>query len=491
MNLWQRMLKRIGLQPIQPEPKKAIRRAYNAAQASRLTSDWVTAPTSERTERRQWLQAMRARSRDLSRNDDYVKQFLRMCRSNIVGKGIKLQAQAKMLRGDKVDKALNKKIESAFEKWSRKEFCSTSGRLTWTDAQRRFVTTLARDGEVLIRIKYDKANPFGFALQFFDVGWLDETFSGNQPGSNNRIVMSVEIDDADKPVAYWLTPPTDTYTDPNVLRANRHRVRVPASEIVHEFLPDDSEDDTATRGMPFAHSAMMRLKILNGYEEAELVQARVAACKGGFLKPPADQGYDGDVPDISFEEVEPGMIQSLPAGYEWIAYDPTHPNTNYAGFVKGVLRGIAGGLGVSYNSLANDLEGVNYSSIRHGLQEEREVWKALQRFTIEHFCEPVFWRWLEQAWLSGQLDIKAEDLARVVVKFQPKGWVWIDPAKEIAANIEAVNNNLATRSDILAEQGEDFEEVVERLKEEKAILKEAGLWVDPQPATKPQPEEEA
>ena len=489
MKLWQRTLQRLGLQRIPPEPKRQLKRVYNAAQASRLTSDWVMAPTSERTERRQWLQAMRARSRDLARNDDYVKHFFRMCSTNIVGRGIKLQCQAKMLRKDAPDQRLNAEIEAAFTRWGKPATCAASGRLSWTDAQRRFAKTLARDGEVLIRYLYDTSNPFGFSLQFLDVGWLDEIYSGTA-SNGNRIVMSVEIDSNEKPVAYWLTPPRDQHTDPNVVRAKNYRVRVPADEILHAFLPDDSEDDTTTRGIPWTHAAATKIKILDGYEEAELVAARVGACKGGFLSPPADQQYDGDVPDTAIEEVEPGMIQELPPGYSWQTYDPTHPNQNYAGYVKSVLRSIASGLGVSYNSLANDLEGVNYSSIRAGLLEERDVWRALQQFTIEHFCEPVFAKWIEAAWLSGQLQIELSDLARVRAKFQARGWQWVDPLKDIRASIEAVGNHLATRSDILAEQGEDFEEVVARLAEEKEMLQRAGLWIEPLHPNKEKPSAE-
>jgi capsid protein len=50
-----------------------------------------------------------------------------------------------------------------------------------------------------------------------------------------------------------------------------------------------------------------------------------------------------------------------------------------------VLRGAANGAGVSYNALANDLENVNYSSIRAGVQEDQAHWKTLQQFMITRF----------------------------------------------------------------------------------------------------------
>jgi capsid protein len=59
--------------------------------------------------------------------------------------------------------------------------------------------------------------------------------------------------------------------------------------------------------------------------------------------------------------------------------------------------------------------------------------------------------------------------------FQPRGWAWVDPLKDIAATVEAINNGLATRSDSIAEQGGNFEEVVRRLKEEQDFLMANGV----------------
>lgn len=460
------------------------RRSYQAGVVNRLTSDWLASQTSTRSELRMYLRNIRGRSRDLARNNDYIKKFLSMCKSNIIGPaGIRLQVRAKRSTDAlmaELDRDLNQVVEDAFKKWARKETCSASGKLSWLDAQRLFVSTLARDGEVLVRkLKTRKKdNPFGFTLRFIDVAWLDETHNYLLP-DGNRIVMGVEVDDHDKPQAYWLTPPGDEFTYPGAMAGGgadaRRRVRVPADQIIHAYLCDD---ENQTRGVPWAHTAMLRSKMLNGYEEAELVAARVGACKGGFLKPPEDRPFNGEEPATTIESVEPGMVQELPAGYSWESYDPTHPNTNYGNFVKGVLMGVAAGLGVTYTSLTGDLSSVNYSSIRAGLLEERDVWRALQQFVIEHFCSDVYADWLESAWLSGALEIPIEDYDRVQEPtWQARGWTWVDPLKDVQATILAINNALATRSDALAEQGEDFEEVVLQLAQEKQLLSENGIEI--------------
>jgi len=86
------------------------------------------------------------------------------------------------------------------------------------------------------------------------------------------------------------------------------------------------------------------------------------------------------------------------------------------------LRGIASGMGVSYNSLAGDLEGANYSSLRQGALEDRDYWKTLQQWFIDHFMYPIYEAWLECAILSGALaPLKASNAEKYKsVNFYPR-----------------------------------------------------------------------
>src|SRR4051812_40441883 len=76
--------------------KQELKRRYEASVTNRLTSDWVAPVTSANAELRQGLRTMRSRSRELAHNDGYMKKFLSMVRSNIIGpRGIRLQVRAK------------------------------------------------------------------------------------------------------------------------------------------------------------------------------------------------------------------------------------------------------------------------------------------------------------------------------------------------------------------------------------------------------------
>lgn len=476
-----------------------LKRSYEAARVNRLTNDWTTVNTSANWELRRSLRVLRARSKWLARNNDHVKRFLSMVRTNVAGPhGMKMQARAANQKGE-LDELLNRKVEAAWKQWAHKENASASGKLSWRDIQRKACTTIARDGEVLVRAIIAD-NRFGFALKFISVDWLDETFN-ERLQNGNRIIMSVEIDDNDRPVAYWLTPPPSDYQflDNNI----RKRTRVPAEEIIHFYLPDDenADDDCQTRGVPWIHTAMHRLKMLGAYEEAELVAARVGASSMGFFKKnsPDEDSYDGEEDEedeggVLMESAQPGTFGIIPEDYEFQKWDPSHPNQSYGPFTKGVLRGIAAGLDVAYFVLAEDLEGVNYSSARIGLMSEREQWRALQQFLIEHFERTVYLMWLKSAMMTGALDIRVIDYKRLLEPlFQPRGWAWVDPKTDAVATVTGIDNGFDTITDTLAEQGKDIEEYVITRKRELKLLKDAGIELNaakPVPASGPPDEEE-
>jgi capsid protein len=57
----------------------------------------------------------------------------------------------------------------------------------------------------------------------------------------------------------------------------------------------------------------------------------------------------------------------------------------------------------------------------------------------------------------------------------PRGWAWVDPLKDIQASVMAINNGLDTRTDVNAENGREFEEIVTTLAAEKALAAKLGL----------------
>lgn len=283
--------------------------------------------------------------------------------------------------------------------------------------------------------------------------------------------MGVEIDSYTRPLAYyvWNAPVGMS----GALR-EADRERIPADEILHLYRMDRPNQ---TRGVTSLAPVMFALRMLDGYDEAELVGARVGASATGVFTP----NGDGPSPPSDEQgeiqiEANPGTFIIGPKGYDLQSWDPNRPNGNYASFVKACLRKIASGLSVSYNVMANDLEGVNYSSMRSGMLTERDLWRTLQQWWISSFLRPVFDDWLGMSLLSGGLVLDSRAPAKYrACRWIPRGWPWVDPLKDTEAGIAEIQTGLGSRTDLLAAQGKDLEEVLEQLAAEKKLAATYGV----------------
>lgn len=480
-------------------PRPVAKRRYEAAKSNRLLADWIASATSSDADLRQDMVQLRARARDLAQNNVYARKFLKMVETNVVGeRGVRLQMrvrEAAKKNGEKgrIDQAANDLIEEAWRKWCRAGNCTVDGRLSWVDAQRLVARSVPRDGEIFVRKIVARGYMHGFAIQFIDPDHLDAEFNGRHT-NGNEVRMGVEIDRGGRPVAYhfWERHPNDYQFGVGTPR--NERIRVPATDILHLYEPDRVDQ---TRGVPWMATAMLEAKMLGGYKEAEVVAARTAAAKMGFFLPPEEGGdYSGDDKDElgnTITEAAPGTFETLPTGFKFESFDPQHPTTAYKDFVKGVLKGIASGLNVSYVSLASDLEGVTYSSIRQGALDERDHWRVIQCWLIEHFHVPIFEAWLLNALSAPAADNGINLPADKFDKFNqplfiPRGWQWVDPQKETDATLTAIDGGLTTLTKALAEKGDDLEEVLRERASEKELAESLGVELgSPKPKASAQP----
>jgi lambda family phage portal protein len=470
-----------------------LRRAFESAGLHPALNAWIAAAIPADVDIHAALRALRARSREAAQNDDHMSFFLSLVETNLIGsRGINVQARPKLASG-RDDPASAARFEDYWARQCERGTYDATGQLSRSDFDRLGVRTCAQDGEVLIRLhEFDPDSPTGFAVELIDAEALDLDYNDLLP-NGNLVRMGVETTRRRRPVAYWLfeaTPDAPSgYT--SGYRAGR-RVRLPARDIIHAYLP---QWVWGTRGIPWAHTALRRLKMLGGYEEAAITAARCAAIKSAAYVTTPDY-IPGSGPATSLgadgqfnQDLSPGGIEMVPQGWDLKTLDWTWPNTEHGVFVKAALRGIACGLGVSYNALANDLEGVNYSSLRQGALSEREIWMRLQDWWIEWVTKPIYRRALAHALRSGRLLRRNGDpypLERLdsltQVTAQGRRWPWVDPLKDMQSNRESVALGVRSISDIIRESGRDPEEVWAELGDDYRQMDAAGI---PRPLLSP------
>jgi lambda family phage portal protein len=472
-------------------PARAGKRMYAGAAISRLESDWNVLNTSADSEIITSLRVLRARSRALIRDNEYAKAAVRIIKNNVVGSGIGVQAQVKT-GGGKLLTNVNDAIESAWDDWCDKDTCDPAGKLCFQDMERLIMGSIVENGEVLVR---KVRQPFGrgkipYALELIESDRLVDQWSVARAQNGNMIRMGVEQDKWGRPVAYWFYPthPGDYQFQAFVESA---LIRVPAEDIFHLYIP---ERIGQTRGVPWFHATLKRLRNMAGYEEAEIVAARASASIVGIIE--SEEDVTPDLVDDEEESasaaaptltMEPGTFQQLQPGEKFTGFNPSRPNTGLDPFMRYMLRAFATGVGVSYASVSSDYSQGNYSSSRLALLDERDMWRVLQGWLIRNFRLQVHCDWLAAAVLAGEISISdyyTRPKKYAEVRFKPRGWSWIDPTKEVAAYKQAVRSGFMTVGDVigLTSEHSDAEDVFKNRHAELEMMQDLGLVFDTDPS---------
>lgn len=473
-----------ALQKRAQKQSRMIGQGFSGAAIDRLSASLSQWSGSVNADLDSQLVILRSRARALCANNEFARRFLSLTAGNIIGCGPKLQVRAKNLDGS-LDKAGNDAIEWHWDKWGCD--ADASGRMTLSHLLRVAVKSIARDGETLIKVVRNRSLPYGMALQLLEADRLDVTINARLD-NGNMIRQGVEVDSMLRPIAYHIRtahPGENYHTSPVGIE------RVLAKDVYHIFLQERAEQ---VRGYTWLHAVLARMNMLHAYEEAAVVAARVGASKMGFLtrkdEAPSMLETIADQKDTAGNltmSAEPGEFTELPAGYSMESWNPEYPHNNFESFLKQCLRGVASGLDVATHNLSGDMTDVNYSSARIAELAERDMWKALQDWLHEALLEPLYKDWLASGLLRGDItmlssgkQLPAERLQKFidVSRFQGRRWSWVDPLKEVEASAKLIEAGLASRTEIAASQGREFDDVMYEQAEEQKLADSLGITLN-------------
>lgn len=440
--------------------------------------------TSVDTELRSNIAKLRDRSRYQARNSGMVRRYIHLMKTNVVGDGgFKLQVRVKRTDGT-MNKMLNDRVQKAWNKWTRK--CSVDGKMSLKELLKQAVASKARDGEAIIEIVNGSRFNTGFALKSIEADLLDHTLNRAPTRTQNEIRMGVELDADEAPVAYhFLTyhPGGDGWLSIDTRRRYR---RVPADRVIHMY---ERKRPGQTRGEPETVAMLATVQMLDGYREAEIMHRRIAASTMGFFtKTSQDSGTVTELadPDQNDDDelftltMTPGMLTELPRGLTFDKFDPGGVQGDYAQFEGQVKREASMGVNLSSFSMGQETQGVSYSTGRSVLVEDRDHYKMEQQFVIENLLWPVFEKWVQMETLSLDSSIPPLFILAVLdnYHFHGRGWDWVDPAKDVRANAEALATRQTSLSRIAASRGMDVRDLVEEIAQDEALLLEYGLTMN-------------
>ena len=411
-----------------------------------------------------------ARARWLVRNNGYAVNAVESWAANTVGDGIKPISKIG-------DAARKEELQRLWLAWT--DEADAEGLTDFYGLQRRAAREVFMAGEVFFRIRMRRAGDgltVPLQLQMLPGEMLPLEQTGTA-ANGNAIRQGIEFDRIGRRVAYhFLRRHPGDSTDPGLAG---EVVRVPAAEVIHVIDPVEGGQ---LRGVSKLAPAIVKLFLLDQYDDAELDRKKVAAMYAMFVTSPAPenplaQAEDEDAPGSV--ELSPGQIVRLNPGEDVTVGQPADSGATYEPFQYRTLLQISAALGIPYPYLANDMVKGNFSNSRLALIEFRRRVSAWQHSVMVYqLCRPVYARWMDAAVLSGALSLPGYEANRsrlLTADWLPTKWDWVDPLKDANAEIAQIEAGLKSRTQAIAERGYDAEQVDREIAAERARERALGL----------------
>ena len=456
-----------------------LSRGFDGATTKGHFKDWRASRASADALLLDDLPELRARSRELVRDDPHAAALIQTFEDNVVGTGIRPQARATAEDTGLTEAQIrdwNRACEQIWRQWAKREADAT-GHDSFSGLQRLVYRHLKEDGEGFvhpIRVSTERESWLTLATSL-EVVDPDRVGDPNSTSTADRNIRSgIEIGDRRQAIAYLVSK--NHPDDLPVAGARREMMRIRRyrngrRNMIHVFKRLRADQ---SRGIPILSPSITTFRQVQRYLEAELTAARVSACIAAFVKrnplpePPAgvpglNDGFSEDLESVPLERLAPGIIEYLEPGEEIQTFKADRPGTTFEPFLNRMLRSISSSTGLPFELLVRDFSKTNYSSMRAALLETRRTFRCDQQMLIDQFCQPVWELVIEEAYLRGLLP-RVPQAQRLMPMLTRTRWVappwgWVDPTKEIQASTLAIEAGLSTRADEAAANGGDWEEI--------------------------------
>lgn len=428
--------------------------AWEGADSDRFRGEnWLTSKLSSNDELTAELETLVTRSLDLYRKDVFAASAINGRVDNVVCTGIRPQSRIQPLAGvvtDEQAKEFNSQLEKAWGHWAKAE--------RFYQKQRMLERSNAIYGEALAVFSDDDnpEKPVTLALQVLNPQRLPyET----QSHESRKFRLGIRTDSRNRPIEYLIrrAHPYDA-EDPDYAFDPIDSERV--AHCFEEMFPGQ------LRGVPWIAPAMTRLKDLKDFAEAHLVAEQTAACHAAFVKGITDPTMLAEAGRArsDLQDINPGTIQYLNDGEDIEFSNPNRPGATLAPYMKWALQGVSAALRYPYELLIKEFTN-NFSGGRLALIDGRMTFKTWQQMLIDSVFCPLWVKFVDQCVFQGviAIDILLYEQNRqhfLQHAWIPPGWPWVDPEKEVKADVDAIAAGLLTETESLSMRGRDFEETV-------------------------------
>lgn len=469
------MLGRLGV--------RARQLAFDAASTSGRHEGWTAADRPIDSDSRRQGARLRARSRDLDKNDMLAPTALRT--QSIAGYGVTPHA-------DTGDRELDRDVDAVWQEWGRQasngtyhtidgvQYLMLRECLTAGAAMLRGRARLLSDGLVV-----------PLQLELLPIDLLRSDLTTLLP-NGGRIIQGIELDPLGRIEAYnlWRERPGGDFPQTGW-------VRLAEQAICHLY---DPREIGQLRGIPWLSQTMPAIRDLQLLGDALRTRAVGESSFMGVVKSSEGDeamsvdGQDADNRDDDgtvIESFEPGMWTYLKAGQDVQFHSPSA--VSHDEFRRSEMQAIAASAGVMHEQISGDLSRTNWTSYKAGSVQHRAVVRFLQEELLIPMVMRRVWVWFVDAGIAAGVlpeRVRARPMrvkgGGAWTRGYPVRWELpipeeVDREAEARATTYQIRNGLTTWEAEVQRTGRTPEEVLDSLAATQQAARERGIVLDCMP----------
>lgn len=448
---------------------------------------WLPISLSAKSDIDYNLFTLRNRSRDLARNSALGSAIVQTFVSNVVGSGLKLfpRPDAKFLNlTPEAARDWSRSVKREFEVWT--EGCDYLRRNNFYELQSIAFESSLVDGDCFVLIKR-RGKPYSLKIQLIESGRVSNPGGGTFESlyKKNRVVNGIEVDGEGILTACHIS--NRLWNEPDAVDASLTWQRVEffgretGCRNVLQICRDGRPDQF--RGTPILAPVIECLKQIDRYADAELTASIIRSFFSLFFtKDKKDYGLndltraDDDDFDISEIKVGAGTINDLPPGVDVKSVEAQNSQKVFDSFMTHFIKQVGAAVNLPFEVLLKNFQS-SYSASRAALLQASSEFNRRKAAFVRDFCQPLYEQFLLEAVATGRIEAAGfEDLVKRQA-WSRAGWFTqtsriLDPMRETNAMILRLNNGLSTfEREISEATGEDFNETIEILKQERELMR--------------------
>lgn len=452
------------------------------------------------------LQDLRAKCRDLNRNNPVACGATNTTVTRAIGTGLTMQPRidrAFLGLSDDAADAWQADTRRRFEGWAESADCDAERRLNFYGLQACQMRSALESGDVfaLLPSILRQGSDSTLAVQLVEADRVSLP-----PGriNNDRHTDGIDFDEHGAPVTVYITNrhPGDISNSTMLqwLPVPVFGAATGRRNVLHIFGTPETLRPSQARGVPLLAPVIEPLKQLSRFTEAELQAAVNGAMYSMFIEMESDAFQDLFDPEDKEKYIDNarkwkgsttgGKAVNLLPGEKIHDVQPAHPNAGMDPFMAAILKQVGAALGLPFEVLILCFN-ASYSASRAALLAAWHMFRLRRENCATYFCQPIY-----EAWLYEQIAIGAirapgyRDSSALRKAWSAAHWIGdgpgsIDPQREVQAAQSRVDMGISTLdAESVAYDGLDWQEKHrQRVKEQQ--MRVDGKLVPPLPSKQP------